>query len=132
GRAIRLELRWRAEAVVRTAGDQHLLGVGAVQMEPLRLTVRSASAADVRPFVPVQTEPAEIPEDGRLGFGGRPLDVGILDAEHELAARPARHQPVEERGARIADVQLPGWARSESQSHVIKNSELRIKKDLES
>ncbi len=39
---------------------------------------------------------------------GRALDVGILDAQHEDAAMPAREQPVEKRGAGAADVEIAG------------------------
>jgi len=43
-------------------------------------------AADVRPFVPVEAEPAEILEDRRLRLAGRPLDVGVLNPQNERAA----------------------------------------------
>ena len=37
-------------------------------------------------------------------------NVGVFDAEDEGAAVPPRVQPVEERGARAADVQVARWA----------------------
>ena len=49
-----------------------------------------------------------------LGLARRALDVGVLDAEDERAARAAREQPVEQRRARVADVQLPGRAGGEA------------------
>ena len=54
-----------------------------------------------------------------LGLARGALEVGVLDAQDERAALPAREQPVEERRARVADVQLPGRARSEAESHQV-------------
>src|SRR5687767_7634357 len=60
------------------------------------------------PLVPIETQPAETiqnpPDHVRRG----PLDVGVFDAEHERAAVPARVEPVEERGAGAADVEVAG------------------------
>ena len=44
----------------------------------------------------------------------RALGVGVLDAQHEHAAVAAREQPVEERRARAADVQVAGGRRREA------------------
>ena len=44
----------------------------------------------------------------------RALDVGVLDAKHERAAMPAGVEPVEERSARAADVEIAGRRRRES------------------
>ena len=58
--------------------------------------------------VPPDAEPGEPVEDrGDRGLG-RALAVGILDAEQHLAAAPTRIEPVEQRGARAADVQKAG------------------------
>ena len=58
--------------------------------------------------VPVEPEPAHAVEDRvdrRLGRAGA---IGILDAQQELAAVMAREQPVEQRGARAADMEEAG------------------------
>src|SRR5205823_1276787 len=56
---------------------------------------------------------------------GRALDVGVLDAEDERAARLARPQPVEQRGARAADVEVAGRRRCKSEpDHGCGNSPL--------
>mgnify|MGYP003694725645 CR=1 FL=1 len=86
-------------------------------MQALRLAVGPARAADVGPFVPVEPEPAQVLEDALLGLLRRTLGVGVLDAEDERAVVPAREQPVEERRARVADVELTGGAGSEADSH---------------
>ena len=43
-----------------------------------------------------------------LRFARRSLDVGVLDAQDERAALAAREQPVEQRRARIADMEVTG------------------------
>src|SRR5262245_15561619 len=91
-------------------------------MQPLRLAVWTVRTIDVRPLVPVQAEPPQVPDDRRLRFTCRSLGVGVLDAEHEGAAVAARQQPVEERGARVADVEHPGRTRCESDSHAFRTS----------
>ena len=115
--AILLELRRRAEAVVRVTAVQQLVRVGRVEMQPLGLAIRSVHAADIRAFVPVEPEPAQILEDARLGLARRSLGVGVLDAQDERAILAMREQPVEERRPRVADVELTGRARCESYAH---------------
>ena len=65
-------------------------------------------AADVGPLVPVEAEPAQVLEDAGLGLARRALGVGVLDAQDERAVLAVREQPVEQRRARVADVELPG------------------------
>src|SRR3546814_19903482 len=58
-----------------------------------------------RVAIPVEPEPAHPVEDRvDRGLGGAGA-VGILDAQQELAAVVAREQPVEQRGARAADME---------------------------
>src|SRR3546814_1152250 len=58
-----------------------------------------------RVAIPVEPEPAQPVEDRvDRGLGGAGA-VGILDAQQELAAVVAREQPVEQRGARAADME---------------------------
>ena len=70
--------------------------------------------ADPRPFVPVEPEPSQPVENAFDHFGRRALDVGVFDAQHEHAAVPAGEQPVEQRRARAADVEVAGRRRSET------------------
>ena len=114
GLTLLFELRRGAEAVVGPFVVHQLLGVRLVQMEPLGLPVRTVRAADVRPLVPVETEPAQILENGGFGLARRPFGIGVFDPEDEGAALSARQQPVEERRARVADVQddRRDWGRS--------------------
>ena len=104
-----IEFLRRAETVVRVAAGQELVGVGRIEVQPLRLPIRAVRPLDVRPFVPVQTQPAKVVEDAELRLTRRALDVGVFDTQDERAVLAVREQPVEERRARVADVQLTGW-----------------------
>ena len=53
-----------------------------------------------------------------LGLARGPLDVGVLDAQDERAAGAASHQVVEQRRARVADVQVAGRAGGEADTHI--------------
>ena len=98
----------RREVVVGVAGRDQLFGGGSVPIEALRLEVRSVRAADVGPFVPVHAEPAHPLQDAVDHLVRRSLGVGVLDAQHEHAALAAGEEPVEQRGAGAADVQVTG------------------------
>ena len=52
-----------------------------------------------------------------LRLNGRPLDIGVLDAEHERGAGSTSQQPVEERRTSIAHMKLTGRTRSEANTH---------------
>jgi hypothetical protein len=79
-----------------------------ISVEALQLKVRAAGPSDVRPFVPIEPEPTHPVEDACHHVGRRSLNVCIFDPEHERPAVPPCVQPVEERGARAADVQIAG------------------------
>ena len=103
-----------AVAVVGLAGGQQLLGHLAVALSAGKLIERLA--------VPIELEPFEAVEDGRdRGLGGA-LAIGILDPQQHLAAGVAGVEPVEQRRARTADVQIAGGrgrkARDDGLGHV--------------
>ena len=60
--------------------------------------------------VPAEPEPTEILLDRLVEHRLRPLAVGVVDAQDELAALVAREQPVDHRDAGIAQVQIAGRA----------------------
>ena len=68
-------------------------------------------------LVPIEAEPGEAVEDDLGVLVGRALLVGVFDAEQELAAHPARVQPIEERGAGAADVQIAGGRGGEADAN---------------
>ncbi len=67
-----------------------------------------------RRLVAGKTEPVEAVENGGDRRIGRALAVGILDAQQETAAVPARIEPVEQCGSRSADMQEAGrrWGKA--------------------
>ncbi len=88
-----------------------------VDSQPLALPIRTEIAANLDALVPLQAKPAKVLEDGQLRFARRTLGVGVLDAEDERPVVPARKEPVEQRRARVADVQVAGWGWGETDSH---------------
>ena len=72
----------------------------------LKLADRLAVPIEAEPFEPVENR-----VDRRLR---RPLAIGVLDAQQELAARVLGVEPVEQRRARAADMQEAGRRRREA------------------
>ena len=84
-----------------------------IRGQPLRLEVRAArpaAAAAVvgRPFVPIDAQPLEAVENRLQGLGHVPLGVGVVDPQQELPAVLPGKEPVEQRRADAADVQIAG------------------------
>ena len=78
---------------------------------------RAGGVAGERAFVPVQAEPAQAVEDDVDGFLGVARGVGVLDAQDERAAGVAGVEPVEQGGARAADVQKTGGTGSKTNTN---------------
>src|SRR5437879_2486070 len=80
------------------------------------LVPSAALYLEKRTFIPVEPEPAHRVED-RLHRGfGRALEVGVLDAQDELAAVLSRVCPGEKSGPRPTDMEVAGRARSKTGS----------------
>ena len=101
-----LELRCGAKASIR--------GAGLEQEVRIALMARETECLMHDVLVPVETEPLESFEDGALALVGAARLVRVLDAKQEGAAGLARVQPVEERGARAAHVEISRGRRSEA------------------
>ena len=108
--ALGFELFRGAEAAVGLAIGEEALGVLGVEVEALGLAVGAVGAlvGQAGALVPVEAEPAEVLHE--LGFeaGLGALEVGVFDAEDELAAGAAGEEPVVEGGARVAHVEQAG------------------------
>src|SRR5262249_25605363 len=107
-RAHLLELLLGAIAAVGLALAQQPLGDLAVAREALHLAKR--------PLVPVEPQPPHPVEDRLHGLLGGALEVGVLDAQDELACFAAGVGPGEQRGPRSADVKVARRARGEARS----------------
>src|SRR5690606_25031939 len=111
------ELGRRTEAVVGLSALEQRPRRARIEVDALALPVRPERAADVGPLVPGQSQPAQFGQH-RLGQGvARTFAIGILDAEHERSLVTPRDEPVEQRGPRVADVQLAGRTGSEADTH---------------
>ncbi len=95
----------RVAAIGLAVGQQPLDHV-AVAVETVGLPHRS--------LVVVEVEPAHAVENDLDGLLGRTLEVGVLDAQDELAAVMARERPAEQRRAGGAQVQHAGRAGSDA------------------
>lgn len=64
--------------------------------------------------IPCEAEPGEIVHELARELGLAALGVGVFDAQQEAAARVPGEQPVEERCARVTEVQFAARARREA------------------
>ena len=104
--ALGVQLLPGAEAAVGLSLRQQALGIGPVAGAVLAL--------EERPLVPGDPQPAEPVEDDAGVALGAALAVGVLDTKHECAAGVPGVEPVEQRGARAADVQVSRGGGSEA------------------
>jgi hypothetical protein len=58
---------------------------GKIDFAPLALDVRRKRSAQIRPFIPTQSEPAQIFDDGVSKFFRAPIAIEIFDAEDQLS-----------------------------------------------
>jgi len=96
--ALLVELGLGTETSICFAGVEQAMDVGAMALEVRALVY------DL--FVPVQAEPLESLEDRAGARFGAARFIGVFDAKQELAAVMFDEQPVEERSASAADVEV--------------------------
>src|SRR5262249_41511408 len=106
GLALRVELLLRAVATKGVTARDELVRVFLVERKPLRLHVRAVRPAGAGALVPREAEPAEALEDDLAARVGGALLIGVLDAEHERPAGLPGPEPVEERRADAADMEI--------------------------
>src|SRR5690348_15810532 len=106
--AILLQLALSAEAEVRLALIYQALGMYPVNGKAIGLAIRRMRSAQIRTFIPVQTEPLEVGDELIVETGFTAFDIRVLDARHHGSAVPAREEPVEQGGTCIADMEMPG------------------------
>ena len=64
--------------------------------------------------VPIETQPTKIGLDRSRVLGARAGHIGVVHAQQKLAAVGARKQPIDQRDAGVAEVQLAGRRRRET------------------
>ena len=69
-------------------------------------------------FVPGEAQPAQPFEDGLDAGFGVALDIGVVEAQHHGSVVVAGIEPVEDEGARAADVQKAGgrWREADARN----------------
>src|SRR5579859_1613645 len=98
---------------------QQLLGVVAVDLQTIALAIRTIRTAaglgsDVWTFIPIQTQPLQVFKQLCFVAGLAAFYIGIFNAQdHGPALLPGK-EPVKQRSAHIAYMQLAGGGRSKS------------------
>src|SRR5437588_11869241 len=87
-------------------GVLQLLQMALVNVISLALKIRPEVSADVWAFVPLQLEPSQPFINRGCRFLGVPCLIGIFNTEDKGAAVMSGEEPVKERRARPADVQV--------------------------
>ncbi len=98
----------RAIARVRPAAFLQLREQSSIEFTAFRLRVRCRRTPDVRPLVPVQTQPAQFPHQLVPETKLAALDIGVLDAQNKPPAAFSRPKMAEKSGSSIAQMQGTG------------------------
>ena len=106
--ALLVQFLRRAEAVISLALGDQTFGVLKINGELVTLAIRRERTAEVGSLVPVEPQPFQIVQQLPLVAALAALDVGVFYAQDHGAALLPGKEPVEERGAGIADMHLPG------------------------
>ncbi len=114
GRAAELEADGAILLGVGAPGRFQVRQVGVVDGFALALKVRPPIATHLRPLVPVEPQPAQAVKDRLACRLGVARLIGVLDAQDKLTTVTAGVEPVEQGGARPADVQVAGGGGSKT------------------
>ena len=121
--ALLLQILFAAETQIGLALGDQTFSVFPVNLQTLGLTIGSIRSAQVRPFVPIETQPLEVGDELVFKTGLAAFNVRVFDAQHHGAAILSGKKPVEQGGTCIANVQMPGgrgrktYADRRSRSH---------------
>src|SRR6185437_14025905 len=106
--ALSLQIRFAAETKIGLALGDQALGMFAVNLQTLGLAIGRVRSAQVGSFVPIETQPFEVGDKLILKAGFTAFDVCVFYAQHHGAALLSGEKPVEQRGTRITNVEMPG------------------------
>src|SRR5690606_35194530 len=95
-----------AEAAIRAAAFDGVVGRSFVVRTTLRLEVGAVLAIGARTFVDIDAKPLEAVEDRVQRAFDEAVAVGVLDAKDERPAVRARVRPAKESGADVAHVRV--------------------------
>ena len=117
GRAHLLEPLFAAEAVVRGAAVDELLGPFLIERQALGLDIRSVRSTLARALVPAHPEPVQTVVDAVDRAGDQALLIGVLDPEDERALALAGEEIVVQGGPNAPDMERAGRGWRESHPH---------------
>ena len=85
---------------------------------PLTLKVRSEVPTGLRSFIPIESEPVQPIVNGLCGFARVARPIGVFDPQNQRAARVFGVEPIKQRGASAADVEITGrrWSETDTNS----------------
>src|SRR5271166_4426101 len=89
----------------------------AIDFQPVGLTIGNMRPSNIRAFVPINPQPLEIANELVFVTRFTPFEVSVLDAQDHSAALLAGEKPIKQSGTGVADVQLPGWRRSKTNTN---------------
>src|SRR5947209_10722208 len=100
--AFPLQLFRAAKAKVCLVFLEQALGITMVEAHAIALAVGSECSANIRAFIPVDPQPAQVLQ--QLSFKTRlaALYIGVLDAQNMRTFLLASEEPIEQGSARIA------------------------------
>src|SRR5579864_7301232 len=110
-----LQIFFGAETQISLVLGKQSLCVLAINRQPVGLPIWPKLPADIRPFIPIEPKPLQICDQLAFKACLAAVHVGVFDAEHHRSALLPRKQPVEQSGARIADVKMS--SRGGSKTH---------------
>ena len=105
----RVKLFGGIETVIGLFFIEQLFYVFVIDVHSLRLQIRPVRSACFRPFVPLDTEPAQVVHNLLGRRRGVSLLVCVLDAQNKCTARPSGPEPVEKSCTCSADMQITRW-----------------------
>ena len=95
-----------AIAVIGVVLVEKLFRQPLVNFQPVRLLIGGVRPLDLRPFVPVNVQPAQAVQNGLDRSLNQPVLVGIFNAYNKLSAMVTGEKPVEQCGSDVADMGL--------------------------
>ncbi len=95
----------RAEALVEQVLPMQCADGGPIPIEPVRLEILRCQIV-----IPGKPQPLQIAHDLAGGAGRCTCSVEILDPKNDFATKRAHLQPRQKKRARIADMEMAGWA----------------------
>src|ERR1043166_6642044 len=102
--------------VVNAAGGAQFIEITLIDRFTFALKIGAKISAGLRTFVPIESEPAEPVINGLRGFLRVARPIGVFNPQNQRAIGVPGVEPVEQGGARSADVEETGgrWSKADA------------------